>query len=225
METTFVALIAYAVFSVAGWVAYAALVANYDSASLSPAQFQTVVEELHSAALSIACGPAIAVLWIAVRMARREFSEYLALNWPSRDDLVRALLIVAVLWLVEVVSGAVFNPTRTSASYEVAVVPGGLFLVLFSLSITGPIMEEFLFRGFMYRGWSQSFLGPALSIVLISAIWAAMHVQSSWWTRLWIFGSGLALGYFRLQSGSTWLAVVVHSAINIFVVYTRAGWV
>ena len=35
--------------------------------------------------------------------------------------------------------------------------------------------------------------------------------------RFWIFVSGLALGYFRWRSNSTWLTVMVHSAINIFV--------
>ena len=84
METLFVALVAYAVFGVTGWLAYAGLVAAQDSAALSPA----VLRRLDSAASIISCAPTIAVLWIAVRRAGRGLSEYLALNWPRRDDLL-----------------------------------------------------------------------------------------------------------------------------------------
>jgi hypothetical protein len=34
-------------------------------------------------------------------MARRDFVEYLALNWPSSGELLRALAITAILLLVE----------------------------------------------------------------------------------------------------------------------------
>ena len=214
METTFVALIAYGVFSVTGWLAYAALVAVYDSAALSPA----VLRRLDSAASIIACGPTIVVLWIAVRMAGRELSEYLALNWPSRDELIRALMIVAILSTVEIAS--TFEQLASADLYGAFGGVGGLFVFFVGLTITAPIMEEFICRGFMFRGWSQSFLGPTGAIVLISAIWAVFHVQSSWWGRFWIFVSGLALGYFRRRSHSTWLAVICHSAINVLAFFT-----
>jgi uncharacterized protein len=213
METLFVALVAYAVFSVTGWLAYAALVAMRDSASLSPAVLRT----LDTAALIIACGPTIGVLWIAVRMAGRELSEYLALNWPRRNDLVEALLIVAILWILEIATSTVVEPVDLRGAFGGV---AGLFLFFVSLTIAAPIMEEFLCRGFMFRGWSQSFLGPTGAIVLISAIWAASHVQTSWWGRVWIFASGLALGYFRWRSHSTWLAILCHSAINVLAFFT-----
>jgi uncharacterized protein len=85
--------------------------------------------------------------------------------------------------------------------------------------IAAPIMEEFVVRGFMFRGWSQSFLGPIGSIVVTSVLWAMIHTQYDWFERFWIFASGLALGHFRWRSNSTWLTVMVHSAINIVVFF------
>jgi membrane protease YdiL (CAAX protease family) len=41
------------------------------------------------------------------------------------------------------------------------------------------------------------------------------HTQYDWSGRFCIFVSGLALGYFRWHSNSTWLTVMVHSATNI----------
>lgn len=90
-----------------------------------------------------------------------------------------------------------------------------MLILLIGGCIAAPMMEEFIVRGFMFRGWSQSFLGPVGAIVLTSVVWAMNHTQYAWSDRFWIFVSGIALGYFRLRSNSTWLTVMVHSAMNI----------
>ena len=97
METLFVALVAYAVYEGMGSLAYAALVAMHDSAPRSPAVLRTLDE----AASLLACGATIAVLWAATRMAGRDFAEYLALNWPNRNDLLLAFAVMAVLVAVQ----------------------------------------------------------------------------------------------------------------------------
>jgi membrane protease YdiL (CAAX protease family) len=74
-------------------------------------------------------------------------------------------------------------------------------------------------RGFLFRGWSASFLRPAGAIALTSMIWAATHTQYDWSGRSEIFVYGLLLGYGRYRSGSTYLTVVVHSAINLYAVF------
>jgi CAAX protease family protein len=213
METLFVALVAYAVYGVTSWLAYAALVAMHDAAELSPA----ALRRSFVAASIIGCPPTIAVLWIAVRMAGRELSEYLDLNWPRRNELIEALIMIAVLWILERATTSALEPVNLSEAYGGA---GGIFLFFVFLTITGPIVEEFLCRGFMFRGWSQSFLRPAGAIVLISVIWTATHADQGWWACVWIFVFGLVLGYFRWRSRSTWLAVLCHSAINVLVFFT-----
>ena len=218
METTFVALVAYAVFSLTGWLTLVVLVATHDGAVPSPAQLQVMPRGWDSAASILGCASAIVVLWIAVGMARREFSEYLALNWPTRDEVMAALMITIILWLGEIVFR---SPTAPSASLHLPFSGIGELLILFvATCVAAPIMEEFTFRGFMFRGWSESFLGPIATIVLTAAIWAAIHAQYDWWGRCWIFVSGIALGHFRWRSNSTWLAVIVHSGMNFFLFLT-----
>jgi len=208
METLFVALVAYAVYEGMGSLAYAALVAMHDSAPRSPAVLRTLDE----AASLLACGATIAVLWAATRMAGRDFAEYLALNWPNRNDLLLAFAVMTVLVAVQFVVW----PYRSSVHSPVAGGTGELFVLLVVRWLAGPIMEEFVFRGFMFRGWSESFLGPAGAIVLTSALFAICHDQYDWLGRLYIFLVGLVLCFFRWRSNSTWLTVVVHSAFNIF---------
>src|SRR3979490_1463837 len=81
METTFVALIAYAVFALTGGLGtHIILLMMQDGAQkLSPTQFQELATQgrWYGAALIIACPPTLAVLWVAIRMAGREFAEYL----------------------------------------------------------------------------------------------------------------------------------------------------
>jgi uncharacterized protein len=211
METALVSLIVYGVYTLTSWLALSFMLAMDDGAS-SPTQFQA-----YGVGYIVASPLTIAVLWIAMRMARREFAEYLALNWPSSGELLRALAITAILLLVE--SLAVGADEVSSNPYVGAGQASGFLIFLIGGCIAAPVMEEFVFRGFMFRGWSQSFLGPVGSIVLTSLLWGMMHTQYDWFGRFCIFVTGLVLGHFRWRSNSTWLTVMVHSAINTFLFF------
>jgi membrane protease YdiL (CAAX protease family) len=216
METAFVCLIAYGVYTLTSGLALTIMLAMQDGAkTLSPAQIQA-----YGAAYIVASPLTIAVLWIAIQMARRDFAEYLALNWPSSGELLRALAIMAIVLLAEAFAVSVVGADETSLNPYVGVERAGGFLVfLIGGCIAAPVMEEFVVRGFMFRGWSQSFLGPVGSILLTSALWAMIHTQYDWFGRFLIFVTGLALGHFRWRSNSTWLTVMVHSTINICIFF------
>lgn len=216
METAFVSLIAYGVYALISGFAMTIMLATHDGAkTLSPAQIQA-----YGAAYIVASPLTIVVLWIAIRMARRDFAEYLALNWPSSGELLGALAITAILLLAESLSVPVVGETEISPNPFVSSErTGGFLIFLIGGCIAAPVMEEFVVRGFMFRGWSQSFLGPVGSIVVTSVLWAMIHTQYDWFGRFWIFVTGLALGHFRWRSNSTWLTVMVHSAINISIFF------
>ncbi|CAL78237.1 putative protease (CAAX family); putative membrane protein [Bradyrhizobium sp. ORS 278] len=163
----------------------------------------------------------LVVIWLAVRWARRSFSEYLALRWPTPQELVLALLVMFAAintvgfigqWIGQTLdAGVVAELGRARRDGPLA-----FFLFLVIGCIGAPLIEEFAVRGFMLRGWSESFLQPAGAIVLTSAFWAICHYQYNWFGILEIFILGLVLGYYRLRSGSTWLTVVAHSANNVY---------
>ena len=62
------------------------------------------------------------------------------------------------------------------------------------------------------------------AILLTSAVWALTHTQYDWFGRFQIFITGLALAHFRWRSNSTWLTVMVHSAIHISLFFTMAPY-
>ena len=69
--------------------------------------------------------------------------------------------------------------------------------------------------GFLYRGWSETFLGPAGAIILSSIVWTGLHLQYDWYFFGEVFSIGLWLGYLRYRSGSIWLTIVLHGLNNL----------
>ena len=53
------------------------------------------------------------------------------------------------------------------------------------------------------------------AIVVISLLWAALHIQYDWAGMLQIFVVGLYLGWVRWTSGSTLLTFLLHALFNL----------
>jgi len=92
---------------------------------------------------------------------------------------------------------------------------GSLWLLVIAFVVAAPTSEEFFARGFLYRGWSESFLGPVGAIILSSLVWTALHLQYDWFFFCEVFSIGLLLGYLRYRFNSTWLTVIVHGLNNL----------
>ena len=180
--------------------------------------------------LSVMMGlPAVlAVLWLATRMARMPFADYLALRRASWRDLVigiAALIVLVVGWdLLSRVMGRDMTPGFMVEVLKSAQADGALWLLVIAFAIAAPITEELMVRGFLYRGWSESALGPLGAIVLSSLVWTAMHAQYyDWFLFSEVMSIGLLLGYMRYRSNSTWLTIVMHG-INNFAATLQSIW-
>lgn len=229
METVFVALLADGAFVLTGGMALGLLLVAYGGTkSPTSAEFQAMWWQGRWQASGIMMGTpaAIAVLWVAVRMAGRDFADYLALNWPRRDEVVVGFGVMIILMTIESFVTIKLGITRSQASSDVVVGGAiGLLSLAIGYSVAAPVMEEFVFRGFVFRGWSQSFLGPYGTIALTAAVWALNHTQYGWYDRSWLFVTGLVLGYFRLRANSTWLTVMLHSGMNMAIIFLDGPYV
>lgn len=85
------------------------------------------------------------------------------------------------------------------------------FLAFLSLCIVTPIAEEFLFRGFLFKGL-RSKLGFYLTTFVVSIIFAIAHGQLN--VAIDVFVLSLVLCYVREKSGSLWPAIFVHALKN-----------
>jgi membrane protease YdiL (CAAX protease family) len=219
--TTLFGVIAHGAGALGAMVTLLLLLTAYDiPLSIPAADLKSLMHQSGWMALAMigSCPFTLGVIWLATRVARQPFADYLALRRPAGRDLVRALAVVLAVQLVWFAAGSLLGQ-RTSEfaidAYRDAKASGWLPVYLAALFVFVPISEEFVVRGFLFRGWSQSFLGPLAAIVLTSAVWTALHVQYNTFYLSEIFVIGLILGYFRWRSGSTWLTVIVHATINL----------
>jgi len=171
--------------------------------------------------LSVITGlPAVlAALWLAIHLSRTPFADYLALRWTSWKNV--AIGIVALIVLVgawELLSRATGRESAPGFMMDVlrsSRADGALWLLVIAFCVAAPISEELFARGFLYRGWSESFLRPTGAIILSSLVWTALHLQYDWYFFGEVFSIGLLLGYLRYRFNSTWLTIVVHGVNNL----------
>ena len=172
--------------------------------------------------LSVILGlPAVlAALWLAIRISRTPFAEYLAIRRLTRRDLfigVGSLVTLVMAWEgLALLTGHESSPGFMVDVLKSARADGSLWLLVIGFAVAAPVSEELLARGFLYRGWSESFLRPVGAIILSSMAWTAMHVQYS--SDLFLLGEvfsiGVLFGYLRYRSHSIWLTIILHGLNN-----------
>lgn len=88
-----------------------------------------------------------------------------------------------------------------------------------AVGILGPIAEEFIFRGILYRVFVGTRLGVPGAILIAAAAWAPLHYQYAWGATLLLFVDGLFLGMSRYYAQSVWAPTAMHIAWNLFAVW------
>ena len=171
--------------------------------------------------LSVIMGlPAVvAALWIAIRITRTPFADYLALRGTSWVNFLIGAAALGVLVLgwdaLSRAAGRDVAPGFMADVLRSARADGALWLLLIAFCVAAPASEEFFARGFLYRGWSESFLRPVGAIILSSMVWTLLHLQYDWFFLGEVFSIGLLLGYLRYRFHSIWLTIFVHGLNNL----------
>jgi membrane protease YdiL (CAAX protease family) len=171
--------------------------------------------------LSVITGlPAVlAALWLAIHSSRTPFADYLALRWTSWTNVaigVAGLFVLVMGWdQLSRATGREVTPGFMVDVLKSARADGALWLLIVAFCVAAPISEELFARGFLYRGWSETFLRPAGAILLSSVVWTGLHLQYDWFFFGEVFSIGLWLGYLRYRSHSTWLTIVLHGLNNL----------
>jgi len=171
--------------------------------------------------LSVIMGlPAVlAALWLAIRVSRTPFADYLALRWTSWRNVligVVSLVVLVLAWdLLSRATGREVEPGFMGDVLKSARADGALWLLVIAFCVAAPISEELFARGFLYRGWSESFLRAPGAILLSSIVWTGLHLQYDLFFLGEVFSIGLLLGYLRYRFHSTWLTIVLHGLNNL----------
>jgi membrane protease YdiL (CAAX protease family) len=188
-----------------------------------PTDFAAAIRVLGSGvtiSLSVIMGlpTVLAALWVAIRVTRTPFVDYLALRLTSWKHFLIgavALFVLVAGWdLLSRATGREVEPGFMLDVLKSARTDGALWLLVIAFCVAAPISEELFARGFLYRGWSEA-IGPIGAIVLSSAVWTALHLQYDWYFLGEVFSIGLLLGYFRYRTNSIWLTIFMHGLNNL----------
>lgn len=90
-----------------------------------------------------------------------------------------------------------------------------LAILLFAACVVAPLIEELVFRGWLYK--KIEFIQPHIRISVIAIIFSLLHWQyEHFHTFISIFLVGMLLGYIRLIFNNLSYAVLAHVAYNLF---------
>ena len=161
----------------------------------------------------------VALLALFARMRSDSAADYLGLVMPKRSEVIFGVAaVIALIVIGDVLSWLLGRNIVTpfqSDIYRTASGSGALLWLWLGIVAIGPIGEELLFRGFLFRGWLREPREVWIVIAITAALWALMHVQYDWYVIGQVFVSGLLLGWLRWASGSTLLTIALHSLINL----------
>ena len=153
------------------------------------------------------------IFWL-LRRRKIDLSKNLGLYHFNRNALIYSLVAYLILYLV-----------LTAYSYAFQISPPEEFIKLMQATpfvlnflmvvIGAPIVEEFLFRGFLFSQLKTTKLGVNGSIILTSLIWTSIHLQYDLFLLIPIFLLGLFLGYLMHKYNSLYLVIIVHAVHNL----------
>jgi membrane protease YdiL (CAAX protease family) len=116
-----------------------------------------------------------------------------------------ALVQFVLSFLVEMDNGELLE--RLSGSRHM-----GVFLAFVFL---GPVIEELIFRGYLFRAWRYTRLGMAGTVLLTSVMFTVIHsYQYPFSTLASIFALSLLLGLAREKTDSLWVPIGLHIVNN-----------
>ena len=153
------------------------------------------------------------IFWL-LRRRKIDLSKNLGLYHFNRNALIYSLVAYVILYLVLTVYSYAFQISPPEEFIKL--MKATPFILNFLMVVIGaPIVEELLFRGFLFSQLKTTKLGVNGSIILTSLIWTSIHLQYDLFLLIPIFLLGLFLGYLMHKYNSLYLVIIVHAVHNL----------
>jgi membrane protease YdiL (CAAX protease family) len=120
-------------------------------------------------------------------------------------------LVLVVSYAVIVANDALLHPPQQDIVQSFPRSGAGIVMFTLLAVVMAPLAEETFFRGFVFRGFAESwgfFPGATVS----GAVFSLAHLQLTLFVPLFVLGFGLAWAYRR--TGSLWTNITLHAIFN-----------
>ncbi len=157
----------------------------------------------------------LAFMVATLRVRQLPFWKSIRWNWPGLR--CAAYLLAGVLLGILIQSASAFLPIPKEVPLDkyFTDATGTYLMAVFGITLA-PLMEELLFRGFLYPSLNR-WLGLTLSLVITSLAFAFLHAAQlalAWAPLLMIFIVGLVLTYTRSRTKSVASSFLMHAGYN-----------
>lgn len=153
------------------------------------------------------------VWWLGLRPYRASWQS-LGLRRFSLDSLAIGCGLMIISWGINVIYAlflSVFSLTIQPDFSLLFTDVSSTWGVMIGGALVAPIVEEIIFRGFIFAGLRDQF-GWKKSALISSLLFAVIHFQ--WTAFLPILILGLIFAYLYQRSGSIWPAIFMHLSSN-----------
>jgi membrane protease YdiL (CAAX protease family) len=138
---------------------------------------------------------------------------------PNRAFFWTIPLALVAVYAVTVVHDLVVHPEQQKIISEFPRSGAGVVLFVIVAVVMAPLFEEVVFRGFLFRGFANSW-GWVWGAVVSSVIFGIAHLQLDVFVPLAVLGFALAWVYRR--TGSLWTCIAMHAVFNAVAVLAWA---
>ncbi|GGY87164.1 hypothetical protein GCM10011613_35450 [Cellvibrio zantedeschiae] len=168
----------------------------------------------------------IPIIFFAAKFPGQSAAKTLAITKVPKNILRRWILYFAGYWLFSVAFLHFIH--ETDSSFTQSLRGSKHFGLAITIAVIAPIIEELIFRGYLYKAWRFTRLGFVGALILISALFTVIHAgQYQWPTLLVIFCFSVLLGTAREKTGSVLVPILLHAINNtlaaVLVIYLGAN--
>lgn len=174
--------------------------------------------------LTVILSTPLMIYFFVWRMQKRglDLTNELGLFFFKKSVFLKSILFLAFFLVLEEIYMRVLE-IDVPVSFLKFMLSDPLILGVITTILVAPILEEFIFRGFLFSQLKVT-LGNWGAISLSSLAWTSLHFQYELKILFILFLFGLILGFLRWKYNSLFLVMALH-AINNLVAFTIAYFI
>jgi membrane protease YdiL (CAAX protease family) len=170
--------------------------------------------------LTVIFSTPLMIYFFVWRMQKRglDLTNELGLFFFKKSVFFKSILLLALFLVLEEIYMRVLDVV-VPVSFLKFILSEPLILGVLTTIVIAPILEEFIFRGFLFSQLKNT-LGNWGAISLSSLAWTSLHFQYELKILFILFLFGLILGFLRWKYNSLFLVMVLHAVNNLVALIT-----